>query len=672
MAIVRELVTLVTFRLQGFAEAQAAVLRVKQSLGGLGGAGEGAGLRTATGARAASHSLNEASVASGRMAQGLEEAGAAGERSGERIRRGIESANERAMQFRETLRGLLETLAIGFGIHEFTELTNSWATISATIENATKSQDEFVQSRQRLVDMSRAARIDFEGPANLFAQLKLSQQDTKLSNEQVFQAVDTISKGIALGHRSADANQRAIRQFDDFISLNKITQQHLNSLTVDSPTLARALKEAAGGGRALETAIKTHKADAEYVLGLVAKMGPLINKQFGNIPFTFGNAAQRIKDDVEEILGKIFVDTHVISDTLEVVVDVFDSIVDGTDRAAKFLGGYKNLAITVGDVILAFLSAAIARTAVWAAELAIAELPWLLMAAAIAAVGLAIQDVWVWTRGGESITGRLLGSFQQWQPTIDRARAAIVGVWTSLVSFPWQAQLASVGLSWDNVKGFALGVVSAIQENIREIATFFGWFGKVNAAAKDTSVKGWLAENFSELRTIIGWFQTLDGYLNKVNAFASSAGGRLYESVMSGLGFTQAPAAPRPAGAPEPGAPASPPVGNSAQEASARASFVSSAAAALRGLGDAGNAGSLVPSVSTSSLTSNSSVINTHAPSMTNNITNNITATSSQPGAVAVAASAGTQGGITTSLGSYSRFRMPDFAPAAEVGVAAY
>lgn len=652
MATIRELLTVIKFQLTGAKEAQSAIAGIKRELASLkdtvinvrvrrteeGGGGRRSGgsstdeVREATNRRLrgsghyldldgqlrdASGAVGNLSARSREAGQALSETGERGAAAATRIHEGMTRANEGAMRFRETMSGLIGILGAEVGMHEFVEMTNDWAAMSATIKIATKSQDEFVASRQRVVDISRANRVGFEGTSQLFANFKAAQGDTGETNEQIFNNIDTISKALAIGHQSNARNMAATRQFDDFLMLGKIQQRHLNSLKIDSPTLARAMEQAAGGPEELEKFMKGPENNLKGIIGLLQKMKPLVDANFKDLPLTFGNAMQRIRDDIEEIFGKLFVDSGAISDALTPIVGVFDWLVGATDRAAKALGGYRNMVMLIGDFVLAFLATAIARTAVWAAELVIAELPWIVLAAAIAAVGLAIQDVWVWMRGGESVTGRLIGSFKEWKPEVDKLRAAVSELWTKFLHPAIHAYISFVSST---------------------LATILGHLGLIHSTAGQPFK--WAAKDVFD--AALGTIHLIEAAITRIMSGAHAV--RTFVNDLRGEGDPNSQSfAAR--------------VGNAGR------SFINGASGML-GLG------SVTPKVGANSLTAGNSYVNTHAPVMNNNITNNITATSSAPAAVAAAASQGTSQGVTTSLGSSMRSFKQSFAPAAEAGVA--
>lgn len=75
----------------------------------------------------------------------------------------------------------------------------------------------------------------------------------------------------------------------------------------------------------------------------------------------------------------------------------------------------------------------------------LAALPWI---ALVAAVGLAIEDVYRWLRGDESVVGDLLGPWEDWKNNVKR----IIGEVVDVVKALWNVMLNPFSMeNWNNL-----------------------------------------------------------------------------------------------------------------------------------------------------------------------------------------------------------------------------
>lgn len=172
-------------------------------------------------------------------------------------------------------------------------------------------------------------------------------------------------------------------------------------------------------------------------------------------------------------------------------IDRMASIVDKVGSAFTWvtdkLGGFENAVRTLSAFMTGALAAAGAAFLVWIAP----SLPGLAAAAfLLAALGYAIQDVYTWINGGESVIGAWLGSWEDFS-------ARIVAEWNAAWS-NIKAGFANIGQAWTDLTTTLSNAWSG----------FTDWLGDKANALGDLIGKAWdLAK--APFVTIIDFYKEL-------------------------------------------------------------------------------------------------------------------------------------------------------------------
>lgn len=135
---------------------------------------------------------------------------------------------------------------------------------------------------------------------------------------------------------------------------------------------------------------------------------------------------------------------------LETAGRVFDKVGTAVTWVTDKLGGFENVARSLAAVLTGALAVAGVAAFAWIAP----ALPGLAVAAfLLGALGYAIQDVYTWINGGDSVIGRWLGS---WVDFTTRITAEWSAAWANI-----KQGFANIGAAWDSVVGAIGGAWTA-------------------------------------------------------------------------------------------------------------------------------------------------------------------------------------------------------------------
>lgn len=350
---------------------------------------------------------------------------------------------------------------ISFSIHSYIAMSDQLKTIEGQIKNVVKSGKETKRVEEEIYAMAGRSRQSYAESANLFTSVARNASELGKSTDDILKFTEDVSNAMLLGGGSAASQQAALVQLGQALGSGTLRGDELNSIMEQAPKLAETI--AKGMGTTIGSLRKLGsegKLTAKDVFEAVRKQSDSLKKDLGNMPWTVAQATNRIRDSVAQLFFAIenkfgFGDkmARVIAtiadqvDKLTVKVNAIDMstwtpflITAGIYASVLYMwlhrtviqsaiitgfnllgGAVRGVGAAIRGTIgmLSALKAAYAvmravslRTALaMAAHWIIATAPAALVVAAIVLIILLIQDVYIWMKGGDSVMGRMFGSW---------------------------------------------------------------------------------------------------------------------------------------------------------------------------------------------------------------------------------------------------------------------
>lgn len=350
---------------------------------------------------------------------------------------------------------------ISFSIHSYIAMSDQLKTIEGQIKNVVKSGKETKRVEEEIYAMAGRSRQSYAESANLFTSVARNASELGKSTDDILKFTEDVSNAMLLGGGSAASQQAALIQLGQALGSGTLRGDELNSIMEQAPKLAETI--AKGMGTTIGSLRKLGsegKLTAKDVFEAVRKQSDSLKKDLGNMPWTVAQATNRIRDSVAQLFFAIenkfgFGDkmARVIAtiadqvDKLTVKVNAIDMstwtpflITAGIYASVLYMwlhrtviqsaiitgfnllgGAVRGVGVAIRGTIgmLSALKAAYAvmravslRTALaMAAHWIIATAPAALVVAAIVLIILLIQDVYIWMKGGDSVMGRMFGSW---------------------------------------------------------------------------------------------------------------------------------------------------------------------------------------------------------------------------------------------------------------------
>lgn len=410
--------------------------------------------------------LSEVGTASTRAAdmtsKGMATVGNASERAKQKTESafsGIESkargANEELHKMDSTLTGLknkfvgaLAFLGVTLSLGNIIRMVDEWKVVNGQVALTTKNQQESLMVQKELYRMAIDTRQAYASTATLYASVARNSSELGKSAEDVLGFTEDVSRAMMIGGGSAASQQAALIQLGQALGSGVLRGDELNSIMEQAPRLAKAIAEGMGTtiGQ-LRVLGKEGKLTAIDVFDAIRKSSEKLKREMGKIPWTVNQAGVRVSNALGNLFSKLEKKTGVVSsiakgfasigdyiDNIDIdnfvagfqllviyasaffVVSKWNSLLTGMKLLKDFILGIKDAYLLATGAQVVFRSGS-------ARSIAMAILPFAkiaLIAAAIAIVILAIQDLYVWIQGGDSIIGRHVGSWKDFIKELSR------------------------------------------------------------------------------------------------------------------------------------------------------------------------------------------------------------------------------------------------------------
>lgn len=160
--------------------------------------------------------------------------------------RGIGQAVSEALTPLRTFQGLIGA-AIGVGgLNELKDRADAYTRLTNSLRVATTSEEDYQTALQTVTRIAQATFSDLETTASLYARISSNAQAMGLSQQQVANLTELISKGMQLGGASAAEYASATLQLTQAFGSGVLRGEEFNAVMESSPELMRQLASGLG------------------------------------------------------------------------------------------------------------------------------------------------------------------------------------------------------------------------------------------------------------------------------------------------------------------------------------------------------------------------------------------------------------------------------------------
>lgn len=382
-------------------------------------------------------------------------------------------ANGLSLSFQNIFRGFL-----GFqAVKSIVQIGDDMQSMRTRIGMLPQTLGDAGDALDNVAKRANATRQSLLEYGSFYVKAGNATQDFIHDQETLMKVVDGAALGLAASGATATAQKQAFFQLGQAIGSPTVQMEEMNTLIDVAPDLFRELgKVIPGANGQLKKFISTGSVTGKMLAEGLIKVMPQFEAKMRSMPLTVGVATTLVANKWSLMIDKINRKTLFITKIASLILGGLDKIEQGIEWLSEKFGGAGNLIqftlIAIATAITAILAPALATLAV---AISVAIWPFTLMTAAILALTVIIEDLYVWIAGGDSVIGKFVGSWED-------ASNAIVESWTGLKN--WFDDL----FSWFSDKfGMVNGWVNNLLVGAQKIGSALG-FGNPSTSIPNNAI----------------------------------------------------------------------------------------------------------------------------------------------------------------------------------------
>lgn len=202
--------------------------------------------------------------------------------------------------------GAMAALGVGLGVKELAEAADSYATLSAKIQQSTKESGNFEQAMSGVHQIALQTNSTLDNTGALFTRLNTVAKDMGKSQQFALDMTSTVTKAIQLGGSSTQEAEAAVTQFIQAMQGGVLRGEEFNSIMEGGYGLAEALAKGLGKTTGeLRAMAENGELSAERVLAALEKQKAGVDAQYAEMPTTISNALQKISTSWQILIGEM-------------------------------------------------------------------------------------------------------------------------------------------------------------------------------------------------------------------------------------------------------------------------------------------------------------------------------------------------------------------------------
>lgn len=330
------------------------------------------------------------------------------------------SANEAANSFKQMF-----VAFAGFGaLKSIARVADEMQSIQARLGMLPQSVEGSSAAFDHIAERADNAKQSISAYADFYTKAGNATQDFIKDQETLTKVVDGAAFGLAASGATAVAQGQAFFQLGQAIGSPIIQMEEMNTIIDVAPDLFRALGKAIPGANGnLKKFVSTGKVTGKMLASGLMTVLPQFEAKMKSMPLTIGQATQMMGNKWDAFINRINRSSGAVTFVANLMLGAFDDVSAGLDSMTEFFGGATNTLKFFAITITAAVIPALVRLG--AGMIAFLVSPAGLIFLALTAVGLAMEDFYVWMKGGDSVLGDIFGSSEAF-------RESLQGLWQQI------------------------------------------------------------------------------------------------------------------------------------------------------------------------------------------------------------------------------------------------
>ena len=261
-----------------------------------------------------------------------------------------------------SLKGLLKTALAGIAVTKITKqaigMSDEYANMHARLDMIRDGTQTTEQLQKSIYTSAQRTGSVYTTMANGVAKMRMQAGDVFQNNGETIAFLETMNKSFVVGGASIEEQKSAMLQLTQAMASGKLQGDELRSLAETSPALIQAIANKLGVSRGEVKKLGADgKITADIVKTAMLEASDTIDKQFRNMPLTWGRAWQNFLNFVtkafEPISIKInqIVNSSAFQQFAQIVATVLQYVVQAVIFAMDMIGAVWSMLAPIAQFV---------------------------------------------------------------------------------------------------------------------------------------------------------------------------------------------------------------------------------------------------------------------------------------------------------------------------------
>lgn len=343
--------------------------------------------------------------------------------------RSVTNIKSRADEAANSFRNMFAAF-VGFqGLKSIVNAADEFQNIRARMALLPQTAGDVATSFDTVAARAMNARQSIEVYSSFYIKAGEATKKFITTQNELLNIVDGAAFGLAASGANAVSQSQAFFQLGQAIASPVVQMSEMNTLIDAAPQLFAALGDAiVGEGKNFKDIIGRGEITGKQLAEGLSIVAPYFEARMKTIPNTVEQAVLRVSNKYKLFVDKLNRESMVITKAANFINDAFDKVESNLNKMVKFFGGAANTVKFFGIVLAAAL-APLTANLLFGAITTLAS-PIGLLVGGLILVGIAIDDIMTYLRGGESVTG----DFIKWLKEGSLGAGLLVGALTLLTA----------------------------------------------------------------------------------------------------------------------------------------------------------------------------------------------------------------------------------------------
>lgn len=222
---------------------------------------------------------------------------------------------------------IVELSGIGLGIKQLLDLTDKMQSMANQVRFATKTVEEFNLVQKELFAIAQNTGASLEGTTQLYVRASNALRDYGFAQKDILKFTENINKTMAVGGATAQEQASAMLQLSQALGAGKLQGNDYKSISAVAPILLDTLAQSMEKTRAeLDELASKGQITAEKVFQAFSGSLDGIEKQFADMPLSFGSAMQMLQNSAMKFFGELLNGSGITSAFANVIAMVANNL----------------------------------------------------------------------------------------------------------------------------------------------------------------------------------------------------------------------------------------------------------------------------------------------------------------------------------------------------------